>query len=65
MRFPIPLLGLTAQLPLVQQPMPGTPAPSRAPRAFALKEGTDTFSPKDLVSTGPAVFGSVNLAMDR
>lgn len=49
MRFPIPFLGLTAQLPLAQQPMPGTPAPSMAPKEFALKEGGDTFSPKDLV----------------
>ncbi|TEB28270.1 hypothetical protein FA13DRAFT_1794240 [Coprinellus micaceus] len=45
------LLGLNG-VPLVQQPMSRTPARSRSPKAFALKEGADTFSPKDFITSG-------------
>ncbi|KAF6755918.1 Alpha/Beta hydrolase protein [Ephemerocybe angulata] len=55
MRFPIPFLGLTAQIPLG----PGesmsaalTATPTASPKPFAFKEGADTFSPNDLVSLG-------------
>jgi len=46
MRFPLALLGLSAQTPL----LPSVPTDLMAtPRAFAFKEGPDVFSPKDLV----------------
>lgn len=53
MKFPIPLLGLSAQVPLgVPQPAHSGPAMSAKRSDFAWKEGKDIFSPKDLVSLG-------------
>lgn len=50
MRFPIPFLGLTAQLPLgpAMSEIPAPP-PASPLKEFAFKEGPDTFSPNDLV----------------
>ena len=47
MRFPLALLGLSAQTPLLPPSFPTDPMAT--PRPFALKEGPDVFSPKDLV----------------
>ncbi|KAH6912711.1 Alpha/Beta hydrolase protein [Coprinopsis sp. MPI-PUGE-AT-0042] len=53
MKFPIPLLGLSAQVPMgIPQSSKPAPAMSSKNSEFSWKEGKDTFSPRDLVSLG-------------
>jgi hypothetical protein len=48
MWFPLSLLGLSAQLPLLQTPLSESSVmPNRA--EFSFKDGVDLFSPKDLI----------------
>ena len=56
MKLPVTLLGLAAQVPF-QTPL-HTSSKRMAVTAkpeFAFKEGSDVFSPKDLVSVQPAI----------
>ncbi|KAG2010138.1 dipeptidyl-peptidase 5 [Coprinopsis cinerea AmutBmut pab1-1] len=54
MKLSIPLLGLSGQVPFTSPPIAskGAPAPVRGNHNFTLKEGADTFSPRDLVTLG-------------
>ncbi|THV03894.1 alpha/beta-hydrolase [Dendrothele bispora CBS 962.96] len=64
MRFPLTLLGLSAQVPLQSTPSI-SPRPTMAlQHAFRFKEGSDVFSPKDLVELGRPGAGVANHAGD-
>jgi hypothetical protein len=54
MKFPLTLLGLAAQAPLQTPPL-HTSSKKMAMPEFAFKEGSDIFSPKNLVSIQLAI----------
>lgn len=66
MRLPISLLGLSAQFPLFSKLAPNSPtiSPMSKNPTFSFKEGTDVFSPKDLVGLARPGSGVANAAGD-
>jgi hypothetical protein len=62
MKFPLTLLGIAAQVPFQAPPDPPHISISKkmavtAKPEFTFKEGSDIFSPKDLVGIQPAIDG--------
>jgi hypothetical protein len=58
MWFPLSLLGLFTQLPLLQNPLPDMP--NKSVSEFSFKEGADVFSPKDLIQLARPGAGVAN-----
>lgn len=66
--FPISILGLTAQVPLLNQ-SPQSPAANNIPAMakpddFVLKQGSDVFSPPDLIALARPGTGVANPSGD-
>ncbi|KAF8627426.1 hypothetical protein AX17_006241 [Amanita inopinata Kibby_2008] len=64
MRFPLPILGLSAQLPLQTSPDYTGSVMALNDADFAFKDGPDIFSPKDLIELGRPGSGVANIAGD-
>jgi hypothetical protein len=59
MWFPLSLLGLSTQLPLLQKPLPESSVmPNRS--EFSFKEGPEVFSPKDFIQLARPGTGVAN-----
>jgi len=58
MRFPLSLLSLSTQLPLLQNSLPDMP--NKSVSEFSFKEGPKVFSPKDLIQLARPGAGVAN-----
>ncbi|KAF7985586.1 hypothetical protein HWV62_3875 [Athelia sp. TMB] len=64
MRLPISLLGLSTQFPIFSKQVTYPSAPMSKTTAFSFKEGSDVFTPKDLVGLARPGSGVANAAGD-
>ncbi|KAF7980487.1 hypothetical protein HWV62_37978 [Athelia sp. TMB] len=64
MRLPISLLGLSTQFPIFSKQVTYPSAPMSKTTTFSFKEGSDVFTPKDLVGLARPGSGVANAAGD-
>lgn len=64
MRLPISLLGLSIQFPFFSKDVPSPAVPMPKNTTFSFKEGSDVFTPNDLVGLARPGSGVANAAGD-